>query len=836
MLIALEMWLSLLTLLSLFKIAFQTDISTFCDKEKTTADLCVVSGYVCPENASFEFDFKDINGSSYAIKFDNAIVENCTSFKIGPPPKELTSFSVSLNESKIFAANISIDVMPTLPTPKSSKTSHNLGDSEPSFESYKLSLLNSQINASKTKGENEGTVLSGQRPYFTGSCPSQGQLSTNDRSNIKSYGRELVDPNELIKGDSKIIQNKLNFGSGFCSKHSDGSCLFNGSHFMGGGRIYLHAGAMSLTDSFVLSNAEQNMTAQSNAHNKVLASGTGGVVFLAAYHLTLDNNKYPNQSMIQCRGGNYDPSTVEGADIPDGSLVGGGGRVFVHYVTTNNLNFDDWKNSIAVDSLDSKSNYSQTGTVQISDNSTINLYVTRRTPSDYDWQCFTLLQTETLRQSNISQKVNLIVSGSLKAALYNKDDKVKSGEKKGLKEKPNFEISFSTILVRNKSILQLVSQDLLLKRMLTITTGQFVLNSSILNPIGAIKVVTDTFSVVQSSRITFFLTHLVNLDPNSLTDKLPITLQVEAKNIFVRDSFVQGEEKLGTKSWDSFLALEAYDNFELINSELKMNKILINTTNLSQDPVIKSSKIRGLKFNCQTESMLKEETPTKPSLNTVCRDQFENSNKQYDLKHLLMNQTQGLASYDSVALFFCKTLKVENTTISRLGYVGMVVDNQLQLQTKSEVDVSAFGCSPQVHNISSTKSKYMKICSVVGGSNAGKGFLGTHRSFDNCKYVLSGKSKVSSLKKLISGEGGQKNHQIESKQSGYGGGIINLMAKEVLSIETNLLATGGDRSKEDYTTIAGGAGGSIQLVSKKINLTGTYAISAAGGKADTEVV
>jgi len=69
----------------------------------------------------------------------------------------------------------------------------------------------------------------------------------------------------------------------------------------------------------------------------------------------------------------------------------------------------------------------------------------------------------------------------------------------------------------------------------------------------------------------------------------------------------------------------------------------------------------------------------------------------------------------------------------------------------------------------------------------------------------------------LPGEGGQKSHLTQSiSSSGFGGGVINIIANSNLTIQGTISSQGSDSKQEDYTLIGAGAGGSIKLSAENI--------------------
>ena len=180
------------------------------------------------------------------------------------------------------------------------------------------------------------------------------------------------------------------------------------------------------------------------------------------------------------------------------------------------------------------------------------------------------------------------------------------------------------------------------------------------------------------------------------------------------------------------------------------------------------------------------------------------------------------------------TMNVRLPNVTDFGYIGFYSSNDLVISSDTTLNASASGCSPNVLGIQSISSKYLKICKVIGGTHVGRGGLGSQKNFENCKYVLStNKPQVFLPNRIVPGMGGQKNHQMETDKSGFGGGVVSLYSNTQLILQGNLLAEGGPKSEKDYTMIAGGSGGTVSLSSVKILIGGN--ISVNGGLGDSEV-
>lgn len=160
----------------------------------------------------------------------------------------------------------------------------------------------------------------------------------------------------------------------------------------------------------------------------------------------------------------------------------------------------------------------------------------------------------------------------------------------------------------------------------------------------------------------------------------------------------------------------------------------------------------------------------------------------------------------------------KNFSVQKATYFYLYADN-IKLNDSTTISASGAGCSTVIPKIDSNLSKYQKVCKVRGGSHIGRGTLGKGVNLELCKFLIPKTYPIGLYDKVLSGQGGQKSHQVQATNSnGHGGGIINIYAKNKLEIKNKFESNGGQAELKEYNMIAGGAGGTIKLSSSKIEI------------------
>lgn len=754
-----------------------------CDKSLSSDSRCVVTSFNCSgADVDFSQVLKGKNMSQYEFSFDGVVV-NCTgnSLKVYIDPKTATinSLSVTVKNSLVFGRDISIDTGDL----------KSLGQIELSSSSINTDMQSRGGKGLTSKGDTKSNI------FFTGSCFNPDNKDTKDSANnitsVKSYGTSVPKDSTWIT-DGDVFNTDQFLGSGD---------LLQPKGF-GGGRIYLRAATIKI-------NSGSNITCNAYCGDESPATwdyiGTGGVIFVVANDLLTDFSKTKEaqySKIFQARGGCLTKWTTN-------MLIGGGGRV---YMNVNNPPKDHYKllDLIEVSNTDvqceSGDCYGNTGTIYVS-TPDISYLAVAATQSDkvYDHFCYT-----QLLQSNLNANANsiqVLLSGPSKV-IY----------KTVPKDYPdaNCSVKTSNLTLQGGARLVLYPNCSSSNLDTVMEMGTVLVNNSNLMVNGRVTLKTNAFSLVNASKATFSPELYKENDDSQVTDV--ILLGVEAKQILVEDgcSF-STDGSASKKKGSTTLILKPLEQFTGQNFKIESEKAF-------------------LLFNYLTEVQLAGLTATGSGYLCAEDDTFQQLGlvKNYYEKDMSRQDVPlGTAPLDKSAfVLLANSVSMKGCQVQGYGFVGIGALGDLNIDKLSQIDTSASGCPAKDLGISETGSKYLKICKVLGGSNAGRGLLGSQKNFENCKYVMATPTKLKPALMVVSGGGGQKNHQMDNENSGFGGGIIALYSS-TLEVGGNLLANGGNHSEKDYTYIAGGAGGTISLVSSRLTLGGNMAVK--GGLSDGEV-
>ena len=771
----------------------------FCDPLKSKPnEICVVTGYDCGEK---DFTFKQLpqDVDTYTIVFDNARVDCQRSlFKIGfdTPGSQVKNLKILATNSVIIGRNVSI----------------NAGDT--SSTDNEIAMFNSTINASMTVASGLGYNATELSIYFTGSCTTQRDQDSSTEFNLtqlKSYGYTV-----LPKGKSMLLGDNLHteeyFGSG--GDETLGNLTF------GGGRIYLRSATIKAdNDSRILANGfytKDSTDAQ--------LAGTGGVIMIAANTMDIpktESQLTPRNCIIQALGGFMFKNTSI-------SKLGSGGRVYIELSNTNMTQKypEELVNVVAVGqegaSCMNMSCYGTAGSLYVKIASEEDVIVYSAVANAFVIStsiCYTVLHGAEL--TNRDNPIDLQIKNSVNAIMFGDD--LPKDEDTG-----NCTLTFDTLsLLNNAGLLTLFncgSPSLIAanpdpyavyfkaESMYLVHSGMRVRSPMIFS--GSRLVMNDSAYIIMGG-INFYYpasqTILVSLSPIDM---------ILSKQVAI-SSAPSAAHKRG---YPSTLIIEPKGSFSIIDSaDIKAQRVIMNFTNIDHQELTGINVI-GSDYYCSSADL----QPGVDHKTEKLLSSFFSNTLFWREANIFNDQL----SYNSSLIILARNLITSRSSFSKFGYIAIGTRGWLNLTSSAVLNASAAGCPARDLSISEIGSKYLKICKVLGGSNVGRGTLGSQKNFDNCKYVMSVPRYKGALYSPSSGGGGQKNHQMETDQSGYGGGIIALY-NPTLIMDGKLSADGGDKSEQDYTMIAGGAGGSISLRGSQFSISGS--MSVKGGANDLEV-
>lgn len=773
----------------------------FCDQVKSVPnEVCVVTGFNCG-GKDFIFDKLPKDALTYRVVFDHAEVDcQRQTFRLGLDTKgsKVTMLKIEMINSRIKAMNVSIDA----------------GD--PRIEGSAIILANSTINTSLTRSGGDGFNATERSIYFSGSCTAQRDRDRDSSTefnltNLRSYGKAVLPKGStLLDGDS--LYSSQYFGSG-----GDASIGINS---FGGGRVYLRSFLLKAdSDTRVLANA---LNTKDPAD--VYLAGTGGVVMIAAGNIDLPETKdflSPQSSLIQALGSYLFKNNTVG-------LLGSGGRVYIQIVDSDKsgVPVTDLPYSVAIglegSPCETRLCFGVAGTLFIKAGSseTALVYSSVSNSSEVVSNlCYTVLDAASLddRERPLDLKLTNLASTLVISDKLTKDKE--TGHCRLTLGSLSFQNGAKAVLLFDcgvKDPQSLIPDafpvDLKTDR-LNVIVGSLIVRSPLII-LGPLFTLQERSSVVIGGNNFYY--------PGAQT----ISLQVLTKvvNLGSDSSISSSAIPTHKTGYQSTLVVTPGESFNCTGLfEIKAQRVLFNFTNIGDvsltrlniigsDSYCSSAPASGLSHN--TERLLSSYFANSSFWRetSIADDQFR---------------------FNSSLIVLAQNLTVDKSSWSRFGFIAVGTRGWLNLTSSTVLSANAAGCPARDLSISEIGSKYLKICKVLGGSNVGRGTLGSQKNFDNCKYVMSVPRNKGGLYLPASGGGGQKNHQMEMDQSGYGGGIIALY-NPVMYLSGNLTADGGDKSEQDYTMIAGGAGGTITLRGSSFSIMGN--MTAKGGANDLEVV
>lgn len=764
--------------------------ATFCDKDKSGPNRCVVTNFNC---GSADFIFKSLPAENvdYEFLFDGVVVDcSFKNFRLGLDTKgsKMTRFNVRLKDSTIIGKSISIDT--------------GRPESE-GLVRLDNSLITTSMNQEQGLGFNE--VLSSV--YFAGSCLASNEKDGNtevlNMSSIKSYGSEVIPPDvSLLDGD--LLTSTEYFGSGGSSKL--------GNQTYGGGRIYIRALLIQLDPtSKVTANAFNT-----NDETSVSLAGTGGVIMIAVKDIEYTGSGFSNpyEAKFQALGGYLFKNSSTYA-------IGSGGRVFFEIMGDRSADEILGLAAVSLEVLPCESTncMGPSGTVffKRGDFRLLSVTSTGNSANTNSFSCFTLVNVT--KNADQSKAMTFTVGGPVNVLVASSKDSWDPKEYRCILyfQEISFKILSRVVALPDCGLKEpsVLNSDPYLTEwrvndIVNMTGGQLRVGSSL-------KIESNSF--VQGSYHSIGFAAINYLYHSSINTVLYLKAKTMA---FDGTSSIVLAVDVNKKVVSPLLIIEPSSTFRL-DSGYKVASIDRVVLNVSSIPEVMLAKVKfeGSAFYCSPSQGFQHRA-----------DQLLVSYFNQDSFWQSANIEDNPNAFNSSFIAIGQSLVLDSCTASGFGYIGLGATHSVNVSTSSVMNVSASGCVARDLAISEIGSKYLKICKVLGGSNAGRGMLGSQKSFDSCKYVMSARRSKSLLYIPTSGEGGQKNHQIDTDKSGVGGGILAVYASEMV-LDGQMLANGGDKSERDYTMIAGGAGGTISLMGASFRLNGVF--SAKGGLSDFEV-
>jgi len=781
-----------------------SDLFKWCstDEEVDRNSKCIIrKNSSCDNEAVMEFIFPpQVNTSSYQIVFDNSHL-HC--FKTNLSIRNtldsgdllIKALNITFNSSIIWFKDISIDTgVVTSDNGSGSVTLTN------------KSVLKTDITSSTNTRES-------QRLYFTGNCFLEDEYTDTSLNNIwnNTYGQVTIPADySPLTASKDELRNRSFFGAG-----SNSSNLT-----LGGGRIFLRTDMLVIPDegSFISSSAFDAATDTNKYY------GTGGTIILALGNFQfIDRDHFP---LLKVRGANSNRSI-------SGRLLGGGGRIYAEVRNQVNMsrlvNFLDagWYEDPTFD----QRFYGQTGTVYLQNSENATIYFTSRLTTKYSgYNCYTILNSSNIWPKP-SLNLRIEASGTGKLIYINNYNENKSASF----DLPDIEVTNNSTLYLISSTFSF-SDDTIVSPSPMITfncRSVQVSQTGSLIPINNIFFnITDKFVLTNKGYLQFPPINYPNPNyPNFfLTINSPTILIDQSSTI----SFVDSSTKRNTSS---SLVLSPTSNFTCKDSTIASDRTFIMLSLLNDaEQVFKNTNFKSFENYCPTNFSDPNIGP-EFLLNSLS-GHFSRKKQTVDERRQYLQQVTDsftgskLSDSKSVLVIFGNNVSLQQTVVSEVGFVGISVTGNLKIDKQTNITVNAFGCAPSVLPIQSTSSKYLKICKVIGGNNVGRGTLGAQKNFENCKYVLSSSKNTIPIESIFPGLGGQKNHQMESDKSGFGGGVISIWASK-LTTDGYFNADGGAFSERDYTMIAGGSGGTVAFIADSMDLGGV--VSCRGGLGSAEV-
>ena len=769
------------------RVSTETDMITWCQKnpevQDPTTSCFIKQTKVCDQDLIFGLSSDKVSKDTYTIVFNESVI-NCTTNKFTIKNRD--------SEGKVIVSNL------VLVFENSTLYSKNISLDSGTSEESQIKLINSSLNSSQTMiNASSNPTL---RPSFTGSCLPPDEYSDSGISSIwsNSYGQITIPKGSNINENGDVLVGADYFGTGGTESATSG-----------GGRVFIRTRLLvigGVTGTGIFSNANMNVSEKEQDKGY----GTGGVVILAIHDYYFKDG--PKEPVIQCRGANSTETVA-------GPLFGGGGRVFVSF-ESNSSNLMDIVGYVDVGNTEiakpDPKFYGQPGTVYVQNPTKAALFITTRYTQQKlgTLNCLTVLNSSRMKHDP-QLDFSIEASGTSKIVYIN--------------EESSPEIAIPNINLSSNSSFIIVPTAVTADENPTI----FKLNFITIN--GATLIPTSNISFSMSGGFTLTNKGSILFPPINYPDSLKssILLQVIAPLIEMNGS--SSISNLGSstkKNTTSSLLLTPTETFKAKDYSITADKIIIQFP-METDSVftISNAVIKSIDNYCFIPN-----SPTDPSYYLKryhSLSQRPSPNSKTRIAALLSEMTQKyLDTYRSMLVIIGKNVNVVQSNLTDIGYIGMTVTNELTIDSTSNLSTNASGCSPIVLPIQSTSSKYIKICKVIGGNNVGRGTLGAQKNFENCKYVLSSAKNNGSVRDIAAGYGGQKNHQMESDKSGFGGGVVAIWAN-TLKVRGNVFADGGPFSERDYTMIAGGSGGTIAYTASKMELQGVA--SCRGGLSSAEV-
>lgn len=762
-------------------------LSNDCDPPLTPDSYeCYISNKQVNLTDKATFDFSSILTQKFTITISNSVYSLV-------PPNSNVRFEINPNGSQVSVLNLTF-LNSVIQSPDISLDTGSI-DSGSS-----VTLQNSSLDTSMLIREGEGYRTN--KAVFTGDCASEGASPDSITANMYGFP---IPPSSITQGDA--FTNPSFFGSGGKDPAT-----------FGGGRVYLRTGDLKLSSStsFIHSNANLKAVLKEGADE---FTGTGGMIIMALNTLSVPTG-HPTR-YFQCKGGDIAGTAPE--DFTKWS-IGGGGRVYLHIENPQSGSLDDLLPLFAVGSATSASPLypkSQTGTIFLQTGNDSVLSVSAEFPptSAKPSTCYTFLKFVGLNPPTALFRIS--INGTVNAGLVNTT---------------YFPVQTDLQLTAGATLGMFVPDQ---------TTGTNLTINSLLitgtssnpqpTPSNLIPFGTFTVSALQSFKIA---TGSIIL-PVSPTVEYATQINIASPTVSMQNSEVRFSDPITTFKRPTTLFSITTDALSMDSTKAAADSILIVVTgDIHQTTVISNSELRSMMYYC-TATSNKDPTEFFDSLSYL-----RGYNKDHQLETSIIESKKALLmiknarprtneNSDNTGMVnvFAPNIQLIRSNITDAGIIGFSTPGNLIVDGESKLDASASGCQPNEIMIGSINSKYLKICKVVGGSNDGRGSLGTNKNFDNCKTILTTSAREANSLVLNSGLGGQKSHQMDANDKfGYGGGIISLVGFS-LDIAGTLNSTGGPNSIKDYTMIAGGSGGTISLTGNTIKISA--AVSVAGGSSGT---
>ena len=752
----------------------------------------------CEGDSVIEFIFPDqVNTTYYEIVFNNSNL-NCltTNFSIrntlDSGDLRIKSLNVTFFASVIWFRDISIDTGAV--TSDTGQGSVTIGS---------VSVLKTDTSS------NNWYLRENQRAFFTGNCFVDDEYSDTALNNIwtNSYGQVIIPGGySPLTAPRDELNNNSFFGTG----------SNNTKNAYGGGRIFIRSDLLVIEEiaSYISSSACQEATEANQVY------GTGGTIIFA-----LGNFSFPQKSsyLIKVRGASS--TTISG------KYFGGGGRFYAEVR-------DQVDKSVLVGYVDAGVNdvstvdqkyFGQVGTAYLQNSSrgTIYYYNNAKIIQKYtSFNCYTILNSSNIwPKPGLRLRIKAVGTGKL-IYMNNYNQNINASF-----DLPDIELSGNSTLYLISSTFSSSDSETAVSPRVTFNSRNIEVSAANFIPINNIVFNLSEKFVLTSKGFLQFPT--INY-PNQPSPFLYLT--IDSPNIQIDlGSTINFMDSSTKRNTSSSLVLRPTGNFICRDSTIVSDRTFIifsndsfqNTTNVN----FKSSENYCPSLDQGQASDAK--LPHSYLRSHFSKKKMTTEERKAYLLEVSTNLTYLAPSeYKSAFVMMGTNVSLIQTNLSEVGYVGISVTENLRIDRLTNIMVNASGCAPTVLPIQSTSSKYLKICKVIGGSNVGRGTLGAQKNFENCKYVLSSSKNTIPIDSIRPGLGGQKNHQMESDKSGFGGGVVSIWAGK-LATNGNFNSDGGTYSERDYTMIAGGSGGTVAFTADAMELGGT--VSCKGGLGSAEV-